>query len=50
MNIYQYDLLKDLLDFAKQIVYEKDNGATDGDILKRVEYLKNLVQEYENYE
>jgi hypothetical protein len=50
MNIYQYDLLKDLLDYAKQIVYEKDNGATSECLLKKIEYLKHLVQEYENYE
>lgn len=49
MNIYQYDLLKELLDVCKQISYETDAGEFIN-LSTKISYIKNLVKEYEKYE
>lgn len=49
MNIYQYDLLKELLDVCKQISYETDRDKSI-DLNSKISYIRNLIKEYEKYE
>lgn len=49
MNIKQFDLLKEVFDTCRQMVYAQESKVDCEYMENKIVYLKNLIKEYDKY-